>query len=102
MDNLATMQIGETIEHTVGNFSQHFFSGAPSKLLDFLVDTVETTAFAELHSDGNGTGRLVHERTVIAADVVRGAVFVEIELTHDLLLHIWIRVCCYNLWQVRR
>jgi hypothetical protein len=70
VDDLAAVQVGEAVQHTLGNLSENLLSRPTPKLLDFLVDTVEASTFAEFHSDGNSACRLVHEGAVVATYVV--------------------------------
>lgn len=51
MDNLPTVQVRQAIQHALGNLPQNLLSSAASKLLDFLVDTVQTSALAKFHRD---------------------------------------------------
>lgn len=97
MDDLPAVQVGQAVQHALCNLSKDLLSSSASKLLDFLVDTVQASALAELHCDRDRARRLVHEGSVVAANVLRCAVFVEVELANDLLLHIWIGICGNNL-----
>lgn len=97
MDDLPAVQVGQPVEHALRDLSKDLLSSAPSQLLDFLVDTVQASALTKLHCDRDRARRLVHEGTVVAADVLRCAVFVEVELADDLFLHIGVGVCCDDL-----
>lgn len=54
VDDLATVEVGEAVQHTLGNFPEDLLSSPTTKFLDFLVNAVKTSAFAEFHSDRNG------------------------------------------------
>jgi hypothetical protein len=54
VNDLAAVKIGETVQHTFGNLSKDLFSRPTTKLLDFFVNTIKTSTFAEFHSDRNG------------------------------------------------
>lgn len=99
MNDLPAVQIGQAVKHALCDLSKDFLSRAPSQLLDFLVDTVQASALTELHCDRDRSRRLVHEGTVVAADMFRCAVFVEVELADDLFLHIGVGICCDDLKQ---
>lgn len=51
MDNLSAVQIGQPVQHTLCNLAQDLFTGPASQLLHFLVDTIETSTFAEFHGN---------------------------------------------------
>lgn len=68
--DFAAVQVGEAVQHTFGDLSEHLLSSPTTKLLDFPVDAVETSTFAEFHGDRNGARRLVHKGAVVATDVV--------------------------------
>jgi hypothetical protein len=97
MNDLATVEIGQSVQDTFSDLAENLLSSATSKLFDFFVNAVETTTFAELHGNGDCTGRLVHESTIVATDVVGGAIFVEVELTNNLFLDVGVGVCSNDL-----
>lgn len=99
MNDLPAVEVGQPVEHALCDFPKDFLSRAPAQLLDFLVDTVQASALTELHCDRDRARRFVHEGTVVATDVLRCAVFVEVELADDLFLHIGVGICCDNLGQ---
>lgn len=92
MDDLPAVEIGQTIQDSFRNLPQNLLARAATKLLHLLVDAVQASSFTELHGNRDGPCGFVHERTVVAADMLRGAVFVEIQFPDDLLLdiRIWI------------
>ena len=69
MDDLPAVQVGQAIQHALGNFSENLFSSPSSELLDFLVDTVQASTLAELHGNGNRARRLIHKSSVVATNV---------------------------------
>jgi hypothetical protein len=77
VDDPMTMQVGQTVEHTFGDFAQDLFAGPSAKLLDFAVYAVQRSTLAELHADSDGAGSVIHEGSIILADVRRRAGFVE-------------------------
>ena len=87
---LLTVKICQTVEDALCDFAKHFLSRPTAKLLDLTVHTVQAPTFAELHGYRNGAGRVIHKRTVVSTDVFRRAVLVEIELSDNLLLDIWV------------
>lgn len=97
MDNLPAVKIGKAVQDTLGNFSKDFLAGPASELLDFLVYAIQASSRTELHSNRYRTGRLVHKSAVVAADMIRGAIFIKIELPDDLLLHVGVRIRRNNL-----
>jgi len=92
MNDLPPMKICQTIQDTFGHLAQHLFTSATTQLPDLLVDAVQAPTFTEFHRDRDSTSRLVHECTVIATDVIRSAMFVEIEFSNDLLFDVGVRV----------
>jgi hypothetical protein len=70
VNNLAAVEVGQPMQHPLGNLAQDLFAGPASQLLHLLVDAVETAALAEFHGDRDGTGRLVHECSVVLADMI--------------------------------
>lgn len=92
VDDLPAMKICQPVQNTLCYLAQDFLSRPSAELLDFLVYTVETAALAKLHGNGYRPSRLIHEGTVVATDMLRGTILVEIELAHNLLLHIWVGV----------
>lgn len=69
------------MQHALGNFPQHFLAGSATEFLDLFVHAIETAAFTEFHGDGYRTGGLVHEGSVVLADIFGCAVFVEFEFS---------------------
>ena len=80
MNDLPAIEVSETVQDTFCYFAEDFLAGATAEFLDFAIDGVETSAFAELHGYRDGGGLFVHESAVILADVGRCAIFVELEL----------------------
>ena len=78
MDDLPAVEIRQSVQHALRDLAQHLLAGPTAELFDLLVDTVQATTFAELHRNRDGPRRLVHERSVVLADVIRGTVLVEI------------------------
>lgn len=76
------------MQNTFCHFAQHLLAGPAAKFLHFPVDGIKTATFTELHGDGYGAGGLVHECSVVLADVRRSAILVEFELAEDLSLHV--------------
>ena len=70
MNNLSTMKIGQSIHDTLSHLAQDFLARAAPQFAHFLVNAVQTSALAELHGNRDGPRRLVHERPVVATDVV--------------------------------
>lgn len=97
MDDFPPMKICQTIQDTFGHLAQYLFTSATTQLPNLLVDAVQAPTFTEFHRDRNGTSRLVHECTVVATDVIRSAMFVEIEFANDLLFDVGVRVRGDNL-----
>lgn len=97
VDNLAGIEVGQTVENALGDLPEDLLAGAAAKFLDFTVHAVERAALAEFHRDGDGGGRFVHEGAIVLADVFRGAVFVEFQFAENLLLNVRIGACCYYL-----
>lgn len=93
VDDLLAMQISQTVEDALCDLPKDFLAGPAAELLDFAVDGVEGTAFAELHGDGDGGCGGLDEGAVVEADVFAGAVFVEVEFADDLPLDVWVWVC---------
>lgn len=101
MNDLSAVEIGQSIQDTFCDLAKDFLSSATSKLFDLFVDAVQTSTFTELHGDRDGAGGLVHESTIVTADVVRSAVFVEVKLSNNLFLDIRVGVCSNDLgWGV--
>lgn len=92
MNDLPAMKICQTIHNTFSHLAKHLFTRSTPQLSDFLVNAVQTSTLAELHRNRNSPGRLVHKRTVVAADVVGGAMLIEIEFSNNLLFNVGIRV----------
>lgn len=92
MNDLSAVEIGQPIQDTFCDLAKDLLSSATSKLFDLFVDTVQASTFTELHGDRNGAGGFIHESTVVATDVVRSAVFVEVKLTNNLFLDIRVGV----------
>lgn len=81
VNDLAAIEVSQAVQHAFGALSQHLLTGSATQFLDFAVDRVETAAFAELHSNGDGAGRLVHECSVVLANMRRCAILVEFQLS---------------------
>lgn len=90
MNDLSAMEIGQPIQDTFCDLAQDFLSSATSKLFDLFINAVQTSTFTELHGNRDGARGFIHESTVVTTDVVRGAVFVEVKLTNNLFLDIWV------------
>jgi len=88
------MKICQAIEYALRHFAKHFLPCPAAKLFDFPVYTVQASPFAELHGYGDCASRVIHKRTVIPADMLWCAVFVEIELSYNLLLDVWVWIRC--------
>ena len=86
------MEICQPVQNTLSNLAQDLLSSPPTEFFHFLVYTVETATLAEFHGDGYRTSRLIHESAIVATDMLRGTILVEIELAHNLLLHVRVRV----------
>lgn len=97
MDDLPAVKVGQSIQDALSHLPKCLLPSPAFEFLDLLVNTVKTPSFAELHGNGDSAGGFVHERPVIAAYVLRGAVFIKVELTNDLLLDIGIWVCSDDL-----
>ena len=101
MNDLSAVEIGQPIQDTFCDLAKDLLSSATSKLFDLFVDAVQTSTFTKLHGDRDGASGFVHESTIVTADVVRSAVFVEVELTNDLFLDIRVGVRSNDLgWDV--
>lgn len=85
------MQIGQAIQNSFCYFSQHFLASSATELLNLCVDTMKTATFAILHCNGYRAARVI-ESTVILADMLRGALFIEGQFALDLLLDIGVGV----------
>ena len=92
VDDLLAVQVGEAVQHALGDLAEDFLAGAAAELLDFAVDGVEGAAFAEFHGDADRCCGRLDESAVVATDVLARAVFVEAELTDDLFLDVWVWV----------
>ena len=68
MNDLVAVQVCEAVEYTFCYLAQNLFARPPAKLLDFSVDSIETTPFTILHCNGSSTARV--ESTVVSADML--------------------------------
>ena len=91
------VEVCQSIQHALGDLAKDLLACSASKLLDLAVHCIERSAFAELHGDADSPCAVVHESTVVTADVVTGAVLVERQFSYDLLLDIGIGVRCDDL-----
>nr|POE88384.1 hypothetical protein CFP56_11613 [Quercus suber] len=92
VDDAVAVEVGEAVEHPLRHLAQHLLARPATELLDLAIDRVQTAALAELHRDADRPGGVVHEGTVILADMCTRARFVEGELAHDLLLDVRVGV----------
>jgi hypothetical protein len=92
VNDLSAVKIAQAIENSFGDLAQNLFAGSSAEFSDFSVDAVQAAALAELHSNGDGAGGLIHERTIVKTDVFGSAVLVEVEFSDDLFLDIGIGV----------
>ena len=97
MYDLLAMEVGETVENSFCDLAEDFLAGSSAELLHFAIDGVEGAAFAELHGDADGCCGGLDEGSVVAADVIAGAVFIEAELPDNLFLDVWVWVGCDDL-----
>ena len=49
VDNLAAVEVGESVQDSFPYLAEHFLSYSSTELLDLAVDAVETSAFAVFH-----------------------------------------------------
>lgn len=70
MDNLALMEIPETFEHAFGHLAKHLLSRPAISALDLLVDRLERSSLAVLHTDRNGGVLIFKKGAIVAHDVV--------------------------------
>lgn len=77
MDDLLAVEVGKTVEYALGDLAEDFLAGAAAEFLHFAVDAVEGAAFAEFHGDGDGGCGGLDKGSVVPADVLAGAIFVE-------------------------
>lgn len=96
VDDLSAVQVCQAVQNALGNLSEDFLTRAAAEFLDFAVDAVEGAAFAEFHDDAYGAAAVV-ELAIVLANVLAGAFFVEGEFALDLLLHVRVGVCGYDL-----
>lgn len=97
MNDLPTVKIAQTVKNAFSHLSQDFFSSSTAQFPDLTIDAIQTASFTELHGDGDRTRRFVHKCTVIPANVLRCAIFVEVELPYDLFLDVGVGISCDNL-----
>lgn len=97
VDDAVLVQVGQAVEDAFCDLTQHLFARAAAELLHFTVDGIEGTAFAELHGDADGAGRVVKKGAKVSAYEVGLTVFVEGKLTYDLFPDSRVRVCRDNL-----
>lgn len=100
VNDFPAVKISQAVQNAFCNLPQDFLAGPAPEFLDFLVNTVQASSRAEFHGDRNRAGRLVHKSTVVATDMIRGAVFIKIEFSDNLLLHVGVGVCRDNLPKV--
>ena len=96
MDNLPAMQIRQSIQHALCDFSEDFFASAAPEFFDFAIDAVEGAAFAEFHCDADGAADVV-ELAIVFADMFAGTFFVESEFAFDLFFDVRVGVGGYDL-----
>ena len=91
MNDLLFVKISKTIQHSVRDFSKHFLAGPSTAVFHLSVDAIQTTPLTEFHGYGY-RARIIHEGSVIFANMVRGAVLIEGQLTYNLFLDLrtWI------------
>lgn len=91
MNNLLLVKISKTIQHSVRDLSKHFLAGPSTAVFYLSIDAIQTTSLTEFHGYGYRAG-VIHEGSVIFANMVRGAVLIEGQLTHYLFLDLgtWI------------
>ena len=77
MDDLLAVEVGQAVEHALGDLAEDFLAGAAPEFLHFAVDAVERATFTEFHGDGDGGCGGLDKGSVVPADVLAGAVFVE-------------------------
>ena len=92
VDDLLAVEVGQPPENAFGHLAEDLLARASAELLDLLVDAVQTAALAVFHRYRDGAGGMVDKSPVVATDVLRGTVPIEVEFSHDLLLHVGIRV----------
>lgn len=85
------MEIGKTIQDSLGDFAQYFFTGSTTQLFDLSVYTVQAATLAVLHCDGYRAARVV-KCAVVFADMFRGAFLVESQFALDLLFNVGVWV----------
>jgi hypothetical protein len=76
MNNAVRVQVGQTVQYAFCDLAENLLAGATTKFLDFAVDCVQRSTFAELHGDANGA-IVVNEGAPVPTDVVAGAVLIE-------------------------
>lgn len=77
MDDLLAVEVSKTVEDALCDLAEDFLACAAPELLHFAVDAVEGAPFAEFHGDGDGGCGGLDEGSVVPADVLAGAIFVE-------------------------
>lgn len=97
MDDFSAVKVGQAVQNALCNLPQDLFSCSTTQFPNLLVYTVQTSSLTKLHRYRYRTRRLIHEGTVVAADMVRCAVLIEVEFSNNLLLHIGIWICRDNL-----
>jgi hypothetical protein len=100
VNDFPAVKISQAVQNAFCNLPQDFLAGPAPEFLDFLVNTIQASSRAEFHGDRNRAGRLVHKSAVVATDMIRGAVFIKIEFSDNLLLHVGVGVCRDNLPKV--
>lgn len=80
MDDLSAVEICKTMKDSLSYSAENLLACAPTELLDFAVNTVQTAAFAKLHGNRNGATTLIHECAVVPTDEVARTEPVKFEL----------------------
>ena len=93
MDNFPAMEVDQAVQDTFGHLAQYLFSSSTTQLLNLFVDAVQASTLTEFHGNRNSTSWFIHECTIVATDVIRSAMLVEIEFSDDLLFDVgvWVR-----------
>lgn len=100
VDDLAAMEIGQAIQDSFSYFSQHLFPCSTAKLFDFSINTIETATFTVFHRNGYGATRII-KSAIVFANMLISTLLIEGQFALDLLLNVWIRICCDNLSQLQ-
>lgn len=102
MDDLLAVEVGEAVQDTLSYLAQDLLTSPTTKLLDFSVNAVKGTTFAEFHGNADGGGRRLHKRTIVSTNMITSTILIESQFSHNLLLDIWIWVGRDDLESIRR